>query len=203
MAAKQILHLGGPASSYGCLEGMCIELDHAGGEGGANATCPGTACANKGLAASEWIIMAAHFVRCVSTQSPRDLQIVDGDCRGGTRCAKIGAVQQASSSLCGNLAFLSPAPRCYAQNRCAVDADAGSGGLARRPQGNAAKSKPPTARWLLTALVDTHIKKSELHSSLLPPALARPIKAGTVLMLAMPPVDLDDEGYAVIDCDDC
>ena len=125
-----------------------------------------------------------------------------------TVAAALGAQELARCNrqalLCvATLPFLSPAPRCYAQNRCAVDADAGSGGLARRPQGNAAKSKPPTARWLLTALVDTHIKKSELHSSLLPPALARPIKAGTVLMLPMPPVDLDDEGYAVIDCDDC
>jgi hypothetical protein len=129
LEGKQILSCGAAPlpspSSFGCLAGFCIPLDHDGGVGGHSATCAGTPCNNSQLGPLAWMIMRAHFGKVVHT--------------------------------------------------------AGS----------------PT--WSLTAVVNTHLKKSELNSKFLPPNMTVLVPNGSTLLLSAEPVLLE-EGYFVVEC---
>eukprot|EP00037_Helgoeca_nana_P021239 m.213749 g.213749 ORF g.213749 m.213749 type:complete len:702 (+) comp25566_c0_seq2:81-2186(+) len=129
LEGKQILSCGAAPlpspSSFGCLAGFCIPLDHDGGVGGHSATCAGTLCNNSQLGPLAWMIMRAHFGKVVHT--------------------------------------------------------AGS----------------PT--WSLTAVVNTHLKKSELNSKFLPPNMTVLVPNGSTLLLSAEPVLLE-EGYFVVEC---
>jgi hypothetical protein len=49
----------------------------------------------------------------------------------------------------------------------------------------------------MTALVDTTLKKSELHSTSLPATLKRAVAKGTVVALSAPAVSVDGSYYLV------
>mmetsp|Transcript_30837 Transcript_30837/g.92490 ORF Transcript_30837/g.92490 Transcript_30837/m.92490 type:complete len:702 (-) Transcript_30837:227-2332(-) len=134
-AGKQVLACGaqpGPPTprppsqtSFGCVAGYCLALDHGGGGGGSNSSCSGTQCAGRGLGAAEWLIMRSHF----------------------------GPTNHSAGS----------------------------------------------PSWKLTAMVDTHLKKSEVNSHFLPPSAAVAVASGTTIAVAAPAVDLE-EGYALVRC---
>ena len=57
----------------------------------------------------------------------------------------------------------------------------------------------PGGLWSITAVIDTHIKKSEVLSGLLPPGMQAPVPAGTVLTLRAKPKPSVDI-YVMITC---